>query len=84
LAGVVALYREDGDRLRGSLRLDVALQAQQILGGWSRAQRHLMLGDFSATPDDGWGRAIAAETEALGWQRDPPATQPAEADAAPP
>ena len=79
LAGIVALYREDGDRLRGSLRLDVAQQAQQLLGGWTREQRHLMLGKFVAVPDDGWGRTLAAETEALGWQRDPPppATQPA-------
>lgn len=79
LAGIVALYREDGDRLRGSLRLDVAQQAQQLLGGWTREQRHLMLGTFIAVPDDGWGRTLAAETEALGWHRDPPpaATQPA-------
>lgn len=82
LLGIVALYREPHDRLRGSFRLEVARQAQQLLGGWSRASRYLMMGTFEAVRDEERGRRIAADTEAFGWERTPgaasrPATRPA-------
>ncbi len=76
MAGIVALYREPGERLRGSFRLDVMRHAQQLLGGWNRAGRYLMLGTFDAVKDEQQGRRIAAATEAHGWDREPPATQP--------
>ncbi len=70
LSGVVALYREPGDRLRGSFRLQVAREVQQLLGGWSSPDRYLMMGTFEARPDvNGHGRQIA---EDIG-----PATTPA-------
>ena len=78
LAGIVALYREPGDRFRGSFRIEVAREVQQILGGWGRPTRYLMMGTFNAVPDDGRGRRVAAETESLGTQRGPsPASRPA-------
>lgn len=82
LSGIVALYREPGERLRGSFRLQVARQSSQMLGGWGRPRRHLMMGTFVAVPDDGRGRQIAAETEALSREREPraelaPTTAPA-------
>ena len=38
--GIVALYREPHDRLRGSFRMEVAREVQQLLGGWSRPSRY--------------------------------------------
>ncbi len=71
LSGIVALYREPGDRLRGSFRLQVARQSSRMLGGWGKPHRHLMMGTFVAVPDDGRGRKIAAETAAYGWEPKP-------------
>jgi hypothetical protein len=77
LSGVVALYRQAGDRLRGSFRLQVAREVQQWLGDWSRPSRYLMMGTFEAVPDEQRGRRIAQETEAVGRERPPSAaTQP--------
>jgi hypothetical protein len=73
-AGIVALYRESGDHLRGSVRLDVLRHAQQLLGGWSPAGRYLMLGEFDAVHDEQAGRRIAEATEAHGWEREAAAT----------
>ncbi len=78
ILGIVALYRAGGDRLRGSFRLLVGQQSSRLLGGWTEPVQQLMLGTFEAVPDsDGRGRLIAAETEAAGWDRPPPASQPA-------
>lgn len=75
--GIVALYREPNNQLRGSFRLQVAREVQQLLGNWSTASRYLMMGTFVAVPDDGRGRQIARATEDLGGQREPPTpTQP--------
>lgn len=76
LAGIVALYREPGEQLRGSLRLVVSREANQLLGGWARGSNVLMLGTFTAVHDEARGRRIAAQTEGPGWERDPPASQP--------
>jgi hypothetical protein len=76
LSGIVALYREGTERLRGSFRLEVAQEALGLLG-WSAPRRQLMMGTFEAVPDNGRGRTIAAQTEADGWQRTPPAQGPA-------
>ncbi len=82
ILGIVALYREPGDRLRGSFRLLVGQQSSRLLGGWTSPMQQLMLGTFEAVPDtDGRGRAIAAETEAAGWSRPPPESQPADVTA---
>ncbi len=79
ISGIVALYRKPHDRLRGSFRLQVAQQAQKLLGlgGWSRPRRYLTLGTFTAVHDEERGRRIAAETESFGWDRKPPASRPA-------
>ena len=74
--GIVALYREANERLRGSFRLEVAREVQQMLGGWGSPSRYLMMGTFEAVRDDVRGRQIAAETETPGSEREPPATQP--------
>jgi len=70
LAGIVALYRGPGDRLRGSFRLQVAREVQKLLGGWSQPSRHLMMGTFEAVYDEERGRDIALATEADEWKRD--------------
>jgi hypothetical protein len=77
LYGVVALYREPQNRLRGSLRMEVSRETQQLLGGWSRPSRYLMLGTFVAVPDAVQGQRIAGEAEAPGAQGEPPASQTA-------
>jgi hypothetical protein len=76
MSGIVALYREPQDRLRGSFRLDVSREVQQLLGGWGNAARYLMMGTFTAVHDEVAGRRIAADTESLGLEGEPPATQP--------
>jgi hypothetical protein len=75
LYGIVALYREPQDRLRGSFRMEVSRETQQLLGGWSRPSRYLMMGTFVAVPDAAQGRRIAAEAEAPGAPGEPPASQ---------
>ena len=77
LNGIVALYRESGERLRGSYRLQVARKTQGPLGNWSSGSRHLMMGTFTAVHDEEAGRRIAADTEADGWERQTPESQPA-------
>lgn len=72
VAGIVALYREPGDRLRGSFRLLAAREVNGLLGGWSRPSGYLMTGTFVAVHDPRRGRVIADATEAFGWQRDTP------------
>lgn len=81
IKGIVALYREGEDRLRGSFRLLTIRQVSQILGGWSKPTRHLMTGTFNARKDPKRGREILEDTERYGWDRPalkpPSATQPA-------
>jgi hypothetical protein len=76
--GVVALYREGEDRLRGSFRLQVRHQSPALLGvgGWTKPRQFLVLGTFDAVRHEERGRQIADETESQGWDRPPPATQP--------
>jgi hypothetical protein len=69
IAGIVALYREEGERLRGSFRLQVSQRSQKLLGGWTKPHRYLMQGEFNARPDESRGRQIVAETESDGWER---------------
>ena len=75
--GIVALYREPYDRMRGSFRLEVAREVQQMLGGWGRPSRYLMMGTFHAVHDETRGRAIAEQSESSGREREPAASQPA-------
>ncbi len=73
-AGIVALYREEHDRLRGSFRLLARREVSKLLGGWGRPSSYLMQGTFEAVHDEQRGRRIAAATESQGWQRAPPRT----------
>ncbi len=80
--GIVALYREPGDRLRGSFRLQVTREVQRPLGDWGHPAAYLMLGTFTAVHDEAHGRRIAEGSELPGHERrDPeaqaPATRPA-------
>ena len=76
--GIVALYRERGDRIRGHFRLQVLREVSRLLGGWGRPAQYLMIGRFNAVHDEKRGRAIAEATESLGFDRKTPAdTQPA-------
>jgi hypothetical protein len=76
LSGIVALYRESDDRLRGSFRLEVAREIGQLLGGWGRPTHHLMQGTFVAVHDEQRGRRIADECDARARPRTA-ASQPA-------
>lgn len=76
--GILALYREAGDRLRGNLRLEVGRQESSFLGVWTRPARYLLLGSFEAVHDERRARPILEESESSGFTRPPPpATQPA-------
>jgi len=61
--GIVALYRERNAQMRGSFRMEVAREVQQLLGGWSPARRFLMMGTFIAVQDEARGQQIEAATE---------------------
>ncbi len=69
--GIAAVYRESGDRLRGSMRLQATRVTSQLLGNWGRPVRYLVLGDFTAVHDEQRGRVIAELTESSGWNRKP-------------
>ena len=78
--GIAALYRERGDRLRGSVRVQTSRVSMRWLGGWGKPVRYLMLGSFTAVHDEQRGRAIVEATESGGWGRGTPrrpASQPA-------
>lgn len=78
-AGIVALYRASGDRLRGSLRLQVVRQSvNPLLGGWSRPARYLIAGALQAVHDERRGRAIVEKMEqaAFGETLKKPTSQP--------
>ena len=80
-AGIVALYRASGDRLRGSLRLQVVRRSvNPLLGGWSRPARYLIAGTLEAVHDERRGRAIVEkmEHEAFDEALKPPASRPSE------
>ncbi len=64
ISGVVALYRQPQDRLRGSFRLLVAREVQQMLGGWGLPGRYLMMGTFEAVRNEEHGRQIRAQVDA--------------------
>ncbi|TWT46103.1 hypothetical protein RAS1_25500 [Phycisphaerae bacterium RAS1] len=67
--GIAALYRIDGGRVRGSLRMQVLREVSRLLGGWSKPSAYLLLGSFTAVPDRAAGEQIRAATEADGWER---------------
>jgi hypothetical protein len=76
--GILALYPEPGDRMRGTFKLEAMRQTSRLLGGWGPATRYLLMGSFVAVHDAGRGEAIATATESNGWDRGPRATsQPA-------
>jgi hypothetical protein len=61
--GIAALYREPGNRLRGSVRVQTSRVTLQWLGGWGEPVRYLMLGAFTAVHDEQRGRAIVKAIE---------------------
>lgn len=71
-AGIVALYRESGQRLRGSLRVQTSRVSSQLLGGWGEPTNYLMQGSFLAVENRQRGRAFAEITESQGWERSAP------------
>jgi hypothetical protein len=74
-AGVVALYREPGNRLVGSFRFLARREVSQLLGGWSPPTSYVMQGTFEAVHDEQRGRPIAEATESHGWDREPAGLQ---------
>lgn len=68
-AGILALYREGGDVVRGSFRFQANRYTLQILGGWTPGARFLFLGHFIAVPDEGDAAAIIESTEGPGFER---------------
>jgi hypothetical protein len=72
VTGIVAIYRQPGERLRGALRALVTREVAQLLGGWSKPTRLLMLARFEAVYDPASGRPILEASESHGWDRSPP------------
>lgn len=77
ISGILAVYREGGEGMRGSFRFQANRHTLQILGGWSRGARFLFLGRFHAVPDAGEAGAIVESTEGPGFERGEPTSGPA-------
>jgi hypothetical protein len=76
-SGVVAAYREPGDRLRISLRALVTRHGLGLIGDWSRGGRTLWLATFTASRAAAAARAdLVAETETSGFERKGVASRP--------
>lgn len=76
VTGIVAIYRESDQRLRGVMRALVTREVAQLLGGWSKPTRLLMLAQFDAVHDPDAGRPVVEASESSGWGRSPlPTTQ---------
>ena len=75
-SGIVVLYRPENGVLRGSFRILAAREVAQFLGGFSKPTQTLMQGAFTAVLDEDRTRAIVAETESDGFERDPPPRVP--------
>jgi hypothetical protein len=73
VTGIVALYREGDDGLRGSVRLLASRQVSQVIAGFGAPHRQVILGTFEAVRDETRGRAIETDTEIRGWERPPDA-----------
>lgn len=69
ISGILALYREPGDIVRGSFRMLAQRESANLLGGWSRPARTLLLGSFRAKQDEPRTRAVVAATESAGFER---------------
>jgi len=69
--GIMAVYRESHDRLRGSFRIHVRREMTRLLGGWGNPTSYVMQGTFTARHDSARGRPIAKDTESQGWEREP-------------
>ena len=69
VVGIAALYRESGDRFRGSVRMQAARVAARLLGGWGKPTRYLLQSSFTATHNPDRGREILEMTESDGWVR---------------
>jgi hypothetical protein len=74
VTGIVAIYRESDQRLRGAMRALVTREVAQLLGGWSKPTRLLMLAQFEAVHDPASGQPIVEASESHGWDRAPPPT----------
>jgi hypothetical protein len=68
--GIIAVYRDGPDRMRGSLRIEASREVYAVFG-WSRPGRMLMLARFNAVRNEPRSRSIAAATETSGWAREP-------------
>ncbi len=67
--GIAALYRLAGDRYRCRFRALTTRETRQVVGGWGRPTRHLVMGECVAVHDPRRGQKIATATESLGWER---------------
>jgi hypothetical protein len=67
--GILALYRESQDRMRGSLRVQVSAQSLSLVTGWSKPSRQLFMSEFTAVRDDRGAPQIVEATEADGFER---------------
>lgn len=67
--GIVAVWDYGKRALRGRFRLPAKRQAYSFLTGWGGDQPLLMVGDFTAIPNQAKGEAILARTEKRGMER---------------
>lgn len=70
--GIVAIYRDGANRLRGSFRLQVRRETAQLLGGFAGAAVFQFQGVFDAVHDPQRGRSILTATESAGYERSEP------------
>ncbi len=75
-AGIVALYKnaDRPDELRGSFRLLVNREVNQLLGGWSRPAKVVLQGDFVAIRHEPRGKEVLQRIEFGEWA--PPVSSP--------
>lgn len=84
-SGVAVIEAPEGGRLQGRFHANVRQQTFTLLKGWQppplQAPMMIVVGQFDAVNDADRGRAIRAETEAVGFERvSRPATRPTRID----
>jgi hypothetical protein len=69
LSGILALWLEGDNQIKGRLRSLVHQQQFHVLTGWAGNQRLLLVGDFVAVRDPARTRALLQRSEADGLER---------------
>lgn len=71
VSGVVSVWRGDGGKLHGRFRINGKKQIFLVWVGWGWDSEVLLLGEFTARPDQTAGEAILRASEGGGLKREP-------------